>query len=607
LNLPFSFAAGASKGVLSIVALAAVAIVVITYWPVVHAQFVWNDIATFQLNAWIRHGDEWRHFIFHDFNNWANYFRPLVIALFTLEVRSFDAQPGPMHAVSLCLHAANTLLVGALAVSLSNGRYPPAKRWQVVAIPMLLFGLHPLLVESVTWIGCQFDLVATLFMLVALLCNNALRQRWGRAAVVALCFFLGACAKESAVVLPFVLVVLDWFAFAPSPGMSLIAQVWGVLKRNWPVYVSMLAAGVAYLCFRHWAMGTLTLASGIDQLSPGARVQEVCFLYMRYWRLFFWPMAGMSPMHPLSMAPFFTFSASLLLRDIAAFGIVLAGIWLTLRRFYLGALIMVVTLAIMPVLHIVPAYLDTSLYHERYAMTALALACSLLPLVLLELPIPKDSARTAPMAGYFGLVVWLALSITNIRQIIPLWSSQVRLWEWAVQENPDFIGAKDELISAYVGAGDNAQAWQIIHSVVAENVPCPSCMLNAAILALRQNDTKLAAYYIDRIDRTNGLVETVNYVFYFKIKASLLILQNSPIVAEQMLRDAAAKDPMNPDTHMELALGLAVLGKTAEAEQAEQATLMLMPPERRPRLHQVFLAVLKSIEAALARHPAGTP
>lgn len=586
---------------LSIIALAAVAVVVTTYWPVLHAQFVWNDVATFQLNPWIRHGDEWRHFIFHDFNNWANYFRPLVIALFTLEVRTFDAHPGPMHAVSLFLHAANTLLVGALAAAMTRDRYPPAKRWQVVVIPILIYGLHPLLVEAVTWIGCQFDLVATFFMLVALLCNALLRQRWSRSVVVAVCFFLGACAKESTAVLPFVLVILDWFALNASPGTPLRTQIWCVLKRNWPVYLLMLIAGIAYLCLRHWAMGTLALMSGIDQLSPWARMQEVCFLYLRYWRLFFWPMAGMGPMHPLSMAPFFTFKTSLLLRDFAALGIVVAGIWLTLRRFYMGGLILVVTLAIMPVLHIVPAYLDTSLYHERYAMTPLALACSLLPLVLLELPIPKGSVRAASIAGYFCLVVWLALSITNIRQITPLWSYQVQLWQWAVHENPDFIAAKEQLIGAYIGAGDEAHAWQVIHSVVAENVPCPSCMLNAAVLALRHNDTKLAEFYIDRIDRTNGLVEPGNYVFYFKIKASLLLLQSPPAAAEETLREAVAREPSNPDPYMELAAGLALLGKTTEANEAEQTSLRLMPPEIRPRRHQVFLAVLKSIETTSAK------
>jgi hypothetical protein len=604
LKLLSSSAPGRSKCVLSLTALVVIAIVVSTYWPVLRAQFVWTDIPNFQQSSWIRYGDDWLHFIFNGFNSWTNYFRPLVVALFTLEVRSFDAQPGPMHAVSLFLHALNTLLVGALAVSLSGDRYPPAKRWQLVAIPMLLYGLHPLLVESVTWIGCQFDLVATFFVLLAILLNNRIRHRWLRAATVAFCFFLGACAKESAAPLLFLLVVLDWLAFKPGPGTPIRNQAWSILKRNWPVYVFTLMAGIAYLLVRHSAMGTLAVAGGGDHLSPWARVQVVCFLYMRYWQLFFWPTAGMGPMHVVAMQPFFTFSADLLLCDLAALGIVLTGIWLVLRRIYLGGMIMAVTFALMPVLHIVAAYLDTSLYHERYAMTPLALACSLLPLVLLQLPIPKDSLRTASSAGYVGVVVWLMLSITSIRQTVPLWSFQVPLWQWAVQENPGFIGAKDELISAYVGNGDNAKAWQLINSIVAENVPCTACMLNGAMLALNQRNTKLATFFIDRLERPNGLADAdpTTFVLYLKLKAELLLLQKKPATAEKALHKAIEVGGPDPDVQMDLAVTLALEGKTAEAKEVEQAALMLMPPEERAKRHQLFLAILASPGAASGAH-----
>jgi tetratricopeptide (TPR) repeat protein len=596
LNLISTSARGGRKGFLGLIALAVTMLIVATYWPVLYAQFVWNDIPNFQQSSWIRYGDEWRHLIFHGFNDWTNYFRPLVVALFTLEVRSFDAQPSPMHAVSLFMHVLNTMLVGALAVSLNHARFPQVKRWQLITIPMLLYGLHPLLVESVTWIGCQFDLLATFFVLLALVCNKAFRHRWLRAASMALCFLLGACAKESALVLPLEVLVFDWLALSANHPRE-------IFRRNWPVYALMVAAGITYLFLRHWAMGEFALDSGGDHLSPWARLQVVCFLYIRYWQLFFWPMAGMGPMHPVAMHPFFTFNIGLFFCDLTAIGLALIGLWLTFHRFYLGALITVVTFALMPVLHIAAAYLDTSLYHERYAMIALALACSLLPSTLQELPIPGHSIRTASFAGYISAIVWLGLSVTNIRQTVPLWSSQVPLWQWAVQENPDFIGAKDELISAYIGAGDNAKAWQLINSVIAENVPCASCMLNGANLALRQGNMRLATFFIDRLESTNGLTraEPTTLLIYFQLKAELLLLQKKPAAAEKVLRMAISIDRTDPDPQVELAAALALQGQTAEANEAIQAALMLIPPQDRAKRHQAFLKLLASTEVNSAK------
>src|SRR5690606_13931490 len=117
-------------------------------------------------------GEQWKHYLLRDFNDWDNYFRPLVIGLFTLQLRLFGVQPLPMHAVSLCLHLLNTLLVGLLALHSSRAaQHAPRTQALRLLASMLLFGLHPALSEVVAWVGCQFDQIASLFMLLGLLAN----------------------------------------------------------------------------------------------------------------------------------------------------------------------------------------------------------------------------------------------------------------------------------------------------------------------------------------------------------------------------------------------------------------------------------------------------
>ena len=585
----------------AIIILLAVALI---YWPVVHAQFIWDDILDFQKSAWLRHGDDWQSFLLHRFNDWISYFRPLVVALFTIEVRAFDVQPGPMHAVSLSIHLINTLLVGILAVCMSADKLPRAKRIYLFTLPMLLYGLHPMLIEPVVWIGCQFDLVSMMFMLLGWTVNASIKRSITRAASVSICFFLAACSKESAAAFPFVLIVFDWFAFDTPRSTSKIIQLRQFLGRNGATYAATLVAGFAYLAFRYWALSGLMPYGGGDTHSVLGRLQEICFVYLRYWRMFFWPTIGMGPVHPVAASEYLAVSGWSLLRDGAALGIVLAGVGLAFRRFYAGGLILAVTFALLPVLHIIAAGFDANLYHERYAMPALAMACAWLPLTLMEIQIPARIRRTISIAAYVTLIAWMLLAVLTIRETVPLWSSQVTLWQWAVKENPTSVGAKDELISAYIGQGSYTAAWQVIDELVANNVSCMNCMLNAASLAVKENNASRASFFLQRIKNSPELyTDRATYRFYLNTIAQLELLQGNSAAAEKVAKSAIAMDNLDPEPQHTLAVALALQGKITEAEQVEDAAISLVEPSERQQQHQRF----ESLLSWLRSHPAKNP
>lgn len=524
--------------------------------------------------------------------------------MFAIEVRTFHVQPEPMHVVSLIIHLINTWLVGIVAVKLGENRFAHAGRWYLLALPMLLFGLHPLLVEPVVWIGCQFDLMATLLMLLGLIFNLSLRRPWPRGISVAICFFLAACAKESAAAFPFILIIFDWLALDEPQNSPKPTQLRIFLKKNWLVYALAFAAGMVYLTLRNYALGGLAIEADADRLTSLARFQQASFLYSRYWQMFFWPMTGMGPLHPLDRSSFFILSAVSLLRDILSLGIILLGIALTLRRICAGGLILVVTFALLPVLHIVPGNLDTSLYHERYAMTALAFACALLPLTLKDISLPKSSERILSLATKIILFFWLVLAVIGIRQLVPLWSTQLNLWKWALQENPNFILAKEELIEAYITSGAHAEAWQLIDNVVAAETPCTDCMLNAADLALLEGNPARASIFLDKIQNAADLHTFASrYRFYLTLRAELLLLQGHSAQAEQMARNTIAMDNLDPQPYLVLATALARQGKLVDAQQQENSALLLLAPEQRDYRRQAFEKLLTSLsEPSTNRH-----
>ena len=132
-------------------------------------------------------------------------FSPLVTLTFALEYQLWELDPRGYHAVNLFLHILNALLVFFLIRNVSRS---PATAF----FTSLLFAIHPLRVESVAWVTERKDLLFTLFFLLALQCYiRYLKKDSGRDYLATLLLFAFAIlAKISALVLPAVLLLMDW-------------------------------------------------------------------------------------------------------------------------------------------------------------------------------------------------------------------------------------------------------------------------------------------------------------------------------------------------------------------------------------------------------------
>ena len=137
-------------------------------------------------------------------------YRPLTTFSFLLNYVAFGngPQPASYHWVNLALHEINVLLVYALGL-LVFGRRGPS--FALAA----LWGLHPLHTEAVTNVVGRADLLAGFGVLAGVLCFAAYLRSAGRRKFWWLVGLAGAQAigifsKESAAVLPGVLLLYDW-------------------------------------------------------------------------------------------------------------------------------------------------------------------------------------------------------------------------------------------------------------------------------------------------------------------------------------------------------------------------------------------------------------
>lgn len=574
--------------------LSILALIAAVYWPVHRAGFVWDDKIAFEDAAWLRHGNDWLMYLLRGMSGWINYFRPLGVAFFTLQVRLFDVSPMPMHLVSLGLHLANTCLLGLLAHKLTPQTGLPARRIAAIGTAMLLYGLHPALVEPVVWISCQYDLIVTLLVLLALYANVSLQRTLARTCVVAGCFFLAACAKESAIALPVLVLIFDAATAAPADNArhKWTGTIW---RRQRFVYVGLLLAGLAYLAARHAALGYLARPFAPESLFTFARFQEVCYTYLMYWRIGVWPMIGGGPLHVVDGHAFAYATGTSIATDIAALTIVATGLVLAWKRRPLGCLILAYSAALLAVLHIVPIAFVESAYHERYAMMALAVALAWLPKVVLDAGFPSHPAALWKSA-ITVVVVWLILAIANIRVTLPLWSDELRLWQWALQQDPESVIARDHLLSEYIRRDDREQARALADSLLAQHTSCANCLLNIAFLACADRDVARAALALDRLGRNKALAyDSRLFQGFVLATGQVRELRGDAKGAEQAYRDAIALAPLDPLAHMNLAILLAQEGKITQARQAIAATLPLFAPDQRDARRIEF-------ERALATH-----
>ena len=147
LQLAFSIS---QPGVLPICALL-FAVVVSVFWPCLHHDFVNLDDNVYVYdNLHVRNGLTRQSILWAFSNLDAGFWHPLTWLSIMLDCQLFGMHPGGHHLTSLLLHAANTILVFLVFQRMTR------MVWRS-AFVALLFGLHPLHVESVAWAAERKD------------------------------------------------------------------------------------------------------------------------------------------------------------------------------------------------------------------------------------------------------------------------------------------------------------------------------------------------------------------------------------------------------------------------------------------------------------------
>jgi protein O-mannosyl-transferase len=262
--------------------------ILVLYFPARNFEFLnFDDPQYVTDNPFVRSGLSWTNVVAAFSGSRAGHYHPLTWVSHMLDVSLFGLEPGPAHWVNVSIHAVTTALVFALAHRCLKAILPAL--WVA-----LLFGHHPMRLESVAWIAERKDVLSLLFALITLHAwlSYTRRPSFLRYLGVVLPLVLGLLSKPTLVTLPVLLLGLDYWPVRRS------ASVTRLLLEKVPLGVLALAAVVVTTLSQQHA-GALT-AVGPEVI--GERITTAAVAALAYAGKLFWPV-GLGIFYPLAPQP----------------------------------------------------------------------------------------------------------------------------------------------------------------------------------------------------------------------------------------------------------------------------------------------------------------
>lgn len=422
-------------------------LVLITYWKSFENEFVdWDDFGYVVNNELVRQPDNSLVKDLFSTPVVSNY-HPLTVLTLRLNNNFCSTclngiSPRPFIRWNVILHLLNTILVFVLIYLLTK------KNILTAFLVAVLFGVHPMHVESVAWISERKDVLYSFFFLAGLIAyvnykeNSRRKILW---LVFSLFLFILSClSKGTAVVFPVVLVLINIWIFVTEEEPSVLKAIKdAVSPKNllilFPFFIISLFFGL--LTYKTQSgqnfLGILDLSKKlpdmVNNIGPFTilqRLEIASYGFIQYLIKFFVPLnlAAIYPYPPLAEISHGTFRIYLLLSTL---GVILITFLIvrslkTTRLYAFSMGFYFVTIAL--VLQFIPV--GMAIMADRYSYLPY-IGLSLIPATLIA-----NSAKTKKIvlliiAGCFVVVLMILT-----RQQIGIWRNTETLWSKVIEKYP---------------------------------------------------------------------------------------------------------------------------------------------------------------------------
>ncbi|MBI1912239.1 MAG: tetratricopeptide repeat protein [Deltaproteobacteria bacterium] len=358
------------------------------------------------------------------YSNW----HPLTTLSYVIDFNVWGLNPFGYHLENVILHAINTFFVAVLTMRLVELK--SAQKGLIIFAGLfsgLLFGLHPLHVESVAWISERKDVLCGFFFFLTILsyikyCSTNSVVSF----LSSLIFFsLALMSKPMAITLPVVLMLIDFY---PLERFS-FKNIGKIVVEKIPFFALSLISAILTVLAQQKSTALVSLKSYSILERIGLAVRGFGFYLYKTVLPF-----NLSPFYPRpSEAELFNSVFLISLLVIIALT-VLCLIFLKKKIFLASWLYFLITL--IPVIGIIQVGNQAAADRYTYIPSASLFILAGVALGLLYSKGEKKSFRI--IIAVLSFLFFIPLSYLTVKQIA-VWKDSVTLWSHAIKVYPDKI------------------------------------------------------------------------------------------------------------------------------------------------------------------------
>ncbi len=488
-----------------------------------------------------------KQFFFEVFNpsTVMGYYQPLAMISLMIDV-SFGGSQSSIHVfhiTSLCIHILNSFFVLLLLYLMFN------KIW-LAFIGGVLFGIHPVTIEEITWISERKSVLATFFLLLSLILYiiyvKSSYKKYLLSSIAV--FILALLSKPIAVSLPIIILLLDYFWYNRVNFLTLIEKV--------PYFIiSAIFTLVAYISQKNTA--------SIEVLPQSLNILQI-FLLICFNNIFYlWKLlipTNLSSyyefIHPISLS-----NSSYLIPAILTILLIIVFV-LTYRRsktLLLGYLFYIIS--ILPTSGIIKVTDSIAYYRYAYFPFIGILICFMVLISNLSKVKKTQVIKYSIIIILFFLLSFGEITASNIYS--SKWKDTETLFKYMLSVNPNSPTSLNTLGGEYYNQGKIDKSIEYFNQslIINPSISKTYVSLASALCAKEQYNNALSLY---EKALNIGLSRNDLALTYYNMGLIYEVKENY-IKAKTMFETSIMNNPNFLDASFELAIILNELGNYDEA------------------------------------------
>jgi len=479
---------------------------------------------------------------------------PLTLLSFALDYAVWGLDPFGFHLSNSILHTLNTFMLAFLSARLANwhGSLGPKGLFMTALAAGLLFGIHPIHVESVAWATERKDVLNAFFFLLGLHAylsySKALRPLWY---ILTLIFFvLSLLSKPMTVTMPLVLLIVDFY---PLDRLKTAGFRKLVIEKLPFFGLSVLAGLISVWSQSLDAMTPIEGLPLLDRLHIALR-GALFYVYKSIAPL------GLAPLYPRDFETGINILFAAYAGSIAAITAFTFFMLRKTRAFFSAWAYYVVTL--LPVIGILQVGRQAAA--DRYAYLP-SMGLVLLAAAGTGYLVHRKGKALVPAACAL-MIISALLSFLTVKQT-GVWKDSVSLWTQEIKVFPDYA-------NGYVGRGVSRVFNGDFHEAAADLTRGIELKPGSKVLFDAYFHRGIALSSIGRIpegieDFTRALDfepdKKGDYRPVYHNRAAAYTIAGEYVLALEDLRKAASFEPVDAESYTKLGLAYA---RTGDRENA---------------------------------------